>query len=92
MNTMLMATHERVREFGLIKALGGTPGGIVRNVAAQALLLAMVVGVALGLAGSFYPAMVRDRHESVGGHLLDRRLGVSHQRVHQLAHDDAKER
>jgi ABC-type lipoprotein release transport system permease subunit len=57
MNTMLMATHERVREFGLIKALGGTPAGIVRDVAAEALLLATVatlLGVALGLGGALY--------------------------------------
>ena len=57
MNTMLMATHERVREFGLIKALGGTPTGIVRDVVAEALMLAIVatlLGAALGLAGAFY--------------------------------------
>ena len=57
MNTMLMATHERVREFGLVKALGGTPGRIVRDVALEALILASIgvaIGVALGLAGAVY--------------------------------------
>lgn len=57
MNTMLMATHERVREFGLIKALGGTPLGIVRDVAAEAAVLAVVstlVGAAVGLVASLY--------------------------------------
>lgn len=47
LNTMLMATHERVREFGLVKALGAAPARIVRDVALEALLLA-VVGTTLG--------------------------------------------
>ena len=34
MNTMLMATYERIREFGILKALGATPWGIIRDVAA----------------------------------------------------------
>lgn len=57
MNTMLMATHERVREFGLIKALGGTPGRIVRDVAVEASVLAIIgvtLGVAVGLVGAVY--------------------------------------
>ena len=57
MNTMLMATYERIREFGILKALGATPGGIIRDVAAEALVLAAlgtVLGTILGLAGSYY--------------------------------------
>jgi ABC-type lipoprotein release transport system permease subunit len=56
-NTMLMATHERVREFGLVKALGGTPGRIVRDVTVEASLLAaagIALGVALGVLGALY--------------------------------------
>jgi ABC-type lipoprotein release transport system permease subunit len=56
-NTMLMATHERVREFGLVKALGGTPRRIVRDVAVEASLLAaigIVLGVAAGVLGALY--------------------------------------
>jgi ABC-type lipoprotein release transport system permease subunit len=49
MNTMLMATHERVHEFGLQKALGSSPWRIVRDVAAEALTLG-VVGTAAGAA------------------------------------------
>ncbi len=61
MNTMFMATHERVREFGLIKALGGTPGRIVRDVTVEALVLSTVgvaAGVVLGVLAAFYLARV----------------------------------
>jgi putative ABC transport system permease protein len=57
MNTMLMATYERIREFGILKALGATPWGIIRDVAAEALVLAAVgtvLGTIVGLAGSYY--------------------------------------
>jgi len=57
MNTMLMATYERFREFGLIKALGATPARIVRDVAAEAFLLSLIgslLGGALGIALSAY--------------------------------------
>jgi ABC-type lipoprotein release transport system permease subunit len=57
LNTMLMATYERIREFGILKALGATPWRILRDVAAEALLLAAlgtVLGAVLGLAGSYY--------------------------------------
>ncbi len=49
MNTMLMATYDRMREFGIMKALGTTPWRIMANMAAEALLLGLV-GTALGLA------------------------------------------
>ena len=57
LNTMLMATHDRVREFGTIKAIGATSGRIVREVATEGFLLgvlATVLGAALGLAASWY--------------------------------------
>jgi ABC-type lipoprotein release transport system permease subunit len=57
MNTMLMATYERIREFGIIKALGATPWRIIMDVATEAFVLAVlgtVVGTILGLAGSYY--------------------------------------
>jgi len=57
MNTMLMATYERIREFGILKALGATPWRIIRDVAVEAIVLAAlgtVVGTILGLAGSYY--------------------------------------
>jgi ABC-type lipoprotein release transport system permease subunit len=57
MNTMLMATYERIREFGILKALGATPWCIIRDVATEALVLAALgtaLGTLLGLAGSYY--------------------------------------
>ncbi len=57
MNTMLMATFERMREFGIMKALGASPWRIVRDVAAEAVVLGAVsaaAGALVGLAGSWY--------------------------------------
>lgn len=57
MNTMLMATYERIREFGVLKALGATPWRIIKDVAAEASVLsalATALGTLLGLAGSYY--------------------------------------
>lgn len=56
MNTMLMATYERTREFGLLKALGASPWRIVRDVTAEAWLLAFIAtvfGVTTGVAASW---------------------------------------
>lgn len=57
LNTMLMATHDRVREFGMLKALGTRPALIVRDVLVEALLLALVaalLGSLLGGGVSYY--------------------------------------
>lgn len=51
LNTMLMATHDRVREFGVLKALGATPWRIVRDVATEGFLLALVASSAGALVG-----------------------------------------
>jgi ABC-type lipoprotein release transport system permease subunit len=61
MNTMLMATYERTREFGVLKALGTSPWRIVRDVAVEALVLA-AVGTALGAAVGAAGALVLERH------------------------------
>jgi ABC-type lipoprotein release transport system permease subunit len=55
MNTMLMATYERIREFGVLKAIGASPIRIVLDIVAEALLLAglgTVIGGGVGLAVS----------------------------------------
>jgi ABC-type lipoprotein release transport system permease subunit len=53
-NTFLMAVMERVREFGLLNALGLRGGGVARLLLTETALmtaLAMAVGFALGYAG-----------------------------------------
>jgi len=57
LNTMLMATYERKHEFGLLKALGTPPWRLVRDVVAEASLLALVsttLGALGGMAASWY--------------------------------------
>jgi len=51
-NTTLMAVYERIREFGLLKALGMKPWWIVRQVITESffiLILGMIIGNTLGL-------------------------------------------
>lgn len=51
-NTTLMSVFERMREFGLLKALGMRPGRIVRGIlteSAAILLLGIIIGNILGL-------------------------------------------
>ncbi|MBW2599905.1 MAG: ABC transporter permease, partial [Deltaproteobacteria bacterium] len=55
-NTLLMAVFERIREFGLFKALGMKPWWIVKEVLTESLfllILGMVAGNALGLLSVF---------------------------------------
>jgi ABC-type lipoprotein release transport system permease subunit len=58
-NTMLMATYERTREFGIMKALGTAPRRIVGMILSESALLclcATIAGAALGAAASLYLA------------------------------------
>jgi ABC-type antimicrobial peptide transport system permease subunit len=48
-NTLLMSLFERIREFGIMMALGAQPSHIVAVILAEAALLG-VIGVALGTA------------------------------------------
>lgn len=60
-NTLLMSVMERFHEFGVILALGASPGKLRRMVLAEALLLglvAMVFGCVLGTLGTWYLAEV----------------------------------
>jgi len=50
-NTMLMAVFERMREFGLLKALGMKPWWIIREVLTESLFI-LVLGIVIGNAVS----------------------------------------
>ena len=57
MNTMLMATHDRVREFGVIRALGASPWRIIRDIGYEAMLMGLIatsLGGLLGAAVTYY--------------------------------------
>jgi len=57
MNTMLMATYDRMREFGILKAIGTSPWRIIGNMAVEAFVLAVTAaafGLVIGLAGGYY--------------------------------------
>ena len=58
-NTMLMAVFERIREFGLVKALGMKPWGIIKGVLIETsflLIIGMIIGNALGFLTVFFLA------------------------------------
>lgn len=57
LNAMLMAVFERVREFGVLKALGVSPGGVLSLIFIESTvqtLLALTVGVLLALPALWY--------------------------------------
>ncbi len=60
LNTILMATYERIPEFGIVRALGASPWRIIRDVAIEGLVLgvvATVVGSILGGALCYFGAV-----------------------------------
>ena len=60
-NTMLMATFERTREFGMLLALGATPGRIIRLVVTESLVLGLL-GALIGSGSGV--ALVAATHRS----------------------------
>lgn len=52
-NTMLMAVYERMREFGLLRAIGMRSGTVVRMVMTEMLLL-LVIGAVIANCGAFF--------------------------------------
>ena len=52
-NTMLMAVYERMREFGLLRAIGMRSGTVIRMVMTEMLLL-LVIGAVIANCGAFF--------------------------------------
>jgi putative ABC transport system permease protein len=80
MNIMLVAVTERVREIGLRKALGATPGGIRRQFLVEAGVLGAcggLLGAGLGIAGAFVLPRLIDQPVSVSVVAIAGAIGVS---------------
>ena len=60
-NTTLMAVFERIREFGLLKALGMKPRWIIQEVIIESFFL-LVLGMAIGNALGFVSVFALSRH------------------------------
>ncbi len=59
LNAMLMAVFERIREFGVLKAIGMGPATVFRLVLAECVVqvgLALAVGIGLAVPGTWYLA------------------------------------
>jgi len=57
MNTLIMSTYDRMKEFGIIRAIGATPWLIIRQVSLEAFLLtflASIIGTLIGLSIAIY--------------------------------------
>ena len=57
MNTLIMSTYDRMKEFGIIRAIGATPWRIIRQVSLEAILLtliASIIGMIVGLSIALY--------------------------------------
>ncbi|MCA9660923.1 MAG: ABC transporter permease [Myxococcales bacterium] len=61
LNAMLMAVFERIREFGILKALGVGPGGVLSLIFLETLIqtvIAILIGVAVSVPVNYYMATV----------------------------------
>jgi putative ABC transport system permease protein len=60
MNTMLMSTYERMREFGTLRAIGAPRGTVVTMVVTESVMLSLLGGI-LGLAFGWIGSILLDR-------------------------------
>ena len=57
MNTMIMSTYDRMKEFGIIRAIGATPWRIIKQVSLESFILtfvASIIGTVVGLSVALY--------------------------------------
>ena len=57
MNTMIMSTYDRMKEFGIIREIGATPWVIIKQVSLEAIILtfiASIIGTIVGLSAALY--------------------------------------
>ena len=57
MNTLVMSTYDRMKEFGIIRAIGAKPWLIIRQVSLEAIMLtflASIIGTVIGLSIAIY--------------------------------------
>ena len=57
MNTLIMSTYDRMKEFGIIRAIGATPWLIIKQVSLEAIMLtflASIIGTVIGLSIAIY--------------------------------------
>ena len=80
MNIMLVSVTERIREIGLRKALGATPGAIRRQFLLEASLLGVAggaIGAAIGVVGAMVLPSFIDQPVSVSAPAIAAALGVA---------------
>ena len=57
MNTMIMSTYDRMKEFGIIRAIGATPWRIIKQVSLESFIftfIASIIGTVVGLSAALY--------------------------------------
>jgi len=57
MNTMIMSTYDRMKELGIIRAIGATPRRIIKQVSLESFILtfiASIIGTVVGLSATLY--------------------------------------
>lgn len=77
-NTMMMTVMERTREFGVMMALGSSPGRVIRVIMSEAAWvtalgvgLGLAIGVAANLATAHWGLRIMDEPITYGGVVID---------------------
>ncbi len=81
LNAMLMAVFERIREFGVMKAVGVSPGTVLRIILVEAALqtgIAILIGLALSVPGLWYLTNIGIDTGAMGGISL---MGVAFNQI-----------